>query len=102
MGRRGMPCPDSRKPLPRKPESDVSSPLAASRTSTGGGMSLRAQLCIGTQRTFTLHLLKSDAGTSLVVQWLRTLLPMQGTWDQALVWEDPTCRGATKLMCHNY
>ena len=32
---------------------------------------------------------------SLVVQWLRICLPMQGTQVRALVWEDPTCRGAT-------
>ena len=41
-------------------------------------------------------------GTSLVVQWLRIHLPMQGTRVWALVQEDPTCRGATKPMCHNY
>ena len=29
-------------------------------------------------------------------------LPRQGTRVRALVWEDPTCRGATKPMCHNY
>ena len=28
--------------------------------------------------------------------------PIQGTWVRALVWEDPTCRGATKPMRHNY
>ena len=33
---------------------------------------------------------------SLVAQWLRICLPMQGTRVQALVWEDPTCRGAAK------
>ena len=27
---------------------------------------------------------------------------MQGTWVRALVWEDPTCRGATKPVRHNY
>ena len=27
---------------------------------------------------------------------------MQGTWVQALVREDPTYRGATKPVCHNY
>ena len=27
---------------------------------------------------------------------------MQGTRVQALVWEDPTCSGATKPMNHNY
>ena len=39
---------------------------------------------------------------SLVVQWLRIRLPMQGTWVRALVWEDPTCCGATQPMRHNY
>ena len=39
---------------------------------------------------------------SLVVQWLRICLPMQGTWVRALVWEDPTCRGATGPVSHNY
>ena len=41
-------------------------------------------------------------GASLVAQWLRIRLPMQGTWVRALVWEDSTCRGATKPMCCNY
>ena len=41
-------------------------------------------------------------GTSLVVQWLRICLPMQGTMVRALVREDPTCCGATKPMHHNY
>ena len=40
--------------------------------------------------------------TSLVAQWLRIHLPMQGTWVQALVWEDATCCGVTKPVCHNY
>ena len=31
-------------------------------------------------------------GASLVAQWLRICLPMQGTRVRALVWEDPTCR----------
>ena len=39
---------------------------------------------------------------SLVAQWLRICLPMQGTRVRALVWEDPTCRGATKPVSHNY
>ena len=38
---------------------------------------------------------------SLVVQWLRVCLPMQGTRVRALVWEDPTCRGATGPVSHN-
>ena len=40
--------------------------------------------------------------TSLVAQWLRICLPMQGTQVWSLVLEDPTCRGATKPVCHNY
>ena len=39
---------------------------------------------------------------SLVAQWLRICLPMQETWVWALVPEDPTCRGATKPVRHNY
>ena len=41
-------------------------------------------------------------GASLVAQWLRICLPMQGTRVGALVWEDPTCRGATRPVSHNY
>ena len=39
---------------------------------------------------------------SLVAQWLRVCLPMQGTRVRALVREDPTCRGATGPVSHNY
>ena len=45
---------------------------------------------------------KINKWASLVAQWLRIHLPMQGTPVRALVREDPTCRGATKPMCHNY
>ena len=41
-------------------------------------------------------------GTSLVAQWLRIRLPMQGTRVRALAREDPTCCGATKPVGHNY
>ena len=44
----------------------------------------------------------SEWRTSLVAQWLRIHLPMQGTRVQALVREDPTCHGATKPVRHNY
>ena len=36
------------------------------------------------------------------MQWLRIRLPMQGTQVRALVQEDPTRRGATKPVSHNY
>ena len=39
---------------------------------------------------------------SLVAQWLRICLPMQETRVRALVWEDPTCRGAAGPVSHNY
>ena len=48
------------------------------------------------------HFNKRKYGTSLVAQWLRICLPMQGTWVWALVQEDPTCHAATKPMHHNY
>ena len=41
-------------------------------------------------------------GASLVAQWLRICLPMQGTRVRALVWEDPTCHGATGPVSHHY
>ena len=27
---------------------------------------------------------------------------MQETWVRSLIWEDLTCQGVTKPMCHNY
>ena len=42
------------------------------------------------------------AGTSVVVQWLRICLPMQGARVRALVREDPTCRRAAKSVSQNY
>ena len=34
---------------------------------------------------------KNNLRASLLVQWLRICLAMQGTQVQSLVWEDPTC-----------
>ena len=45
---------------------------------------------------------KTVVGASLVAQWLRISLPVQGTRLRALVREDPTCRGATKPVHHTY
>ena len=41
-------------------------------------------------------------GASLVAQWLRICLTMQGTQIRALVWEDPTCHRVTGPVRHNY
>ena len=56
---------------------------------------------------FLMHQIRSlfktlHNGASLVAQWLRICLLMQGTRVRALVWEDPTCRGATGPVSHNY
>ena len=48
-----------------------------------------------------VYCIKKKVGASLVAQWLRICLPMQGTRVRALVWEDPTCRGATGPVSHN-
>ena len=48
------------------------------------------------------RIFKSSTGTSLMAQWLRICLLMQGTWVRALVREDPTCRGAAEPARHNY
>ena len=76
-------------------------------TSGGGGVILET-LEQGDATVFPLfileifHLLKEHDRTSLVAQWLRIRLPVQGTRVQSLVWEDPTCPGATKPVRHNY
>ena len=46
-------------------------------------------------------ILKVTRGASLVMQWLRIRLPMQGTQVRALVQEDPLCRGAAKPVHHH-
>ena len=55
--------------------------------------------------SFLLSLSRVKSGclwASLVAQWLRIYLSMQETRVQALVREDPTCRGATKPVRCNY
>ena len=65
---------------------------------------VRLQLHLTRDKPRSDHsLLKTlSSGTSLVAQWLRIRLPMQGTWVRSLVWEDPICRAANKPMNHNY
>ena len=45
--------------------------------------------------------IKKSTGASLVAQWLRICLLMQGTRVRAPVWDDPTCRGTTRPVSHN-
>ena len=53
-------------------------------------------------RTAKIVLKKQNLWASMVVQWLGIRLPMQGTRVRALIWENPTCHGATKPVRHNY
>ena len=46
---------------------------------------------VGSRKT---NMKNNLGGASLVAQWLRVRLPMQGTRVRAPVREDPTCRGA--------
>ena len=55
----------------------------------------------GKEYTNQFSLQSKGAGASLVAQWLRICLPMQETRVRALVWEDPTCCGATRPVSHN-
>jgi len=48
--------------------------------------------------THKTHTKIRRSGTSMVVQWLRICLLMQGIQVQSLVWEDPTGLRATKSM----
>ena len=45
---------------------------------------------------------KFPLGISLVVQWLRICLPIQGTWIPSLVRKGLTCHRATMPMHYNY
>ena len=59
-------------------------------------------LCVITIATERKMCEKKIFGASLVAQWLRICLLMQGTRVRALVWEDPTCHGAAGPVSHNY
>ena len=45
---------------------------------------------------------KKEMRASLVVQWKRILLPVQGTRVQSLLQEDPICGRATNSVHFNY
>ena len=46
--------------------------------------------------------IKEEDRASLVAQWLGVCLLMRGTRVRALVWGDPTCRGAAGPVGHDY
>ena len=45
---------------------------------------------------------KNAIGASLVAQWLRVHLLIQGTWVRAPVREDLTCHGAARPVSHGH
>ena len=75
--------------------------VPASWTQRRGGRKNGDWICRGKFSQFKIKVNKK-CRASLVVQWLRICLPMQGTWVQFLVWEDPTCCGAMKPMCQSH
>ena len=52
--------------------------------------------------SFGMHFKNLLQWASLVAQWLGVCLLVRGTRVRALVWEDPTCRGAAGPVSHNY
>ena len=71
----------------------------------GSGITKNYLLCFTLKSLLNFSkmlLIKIYLRASLVAQWLRICLLMQGTWVRALVWEDPTCHGAMKPVSHNY
>ena len=56
------------------------------------------QICLGLFKKKK----KTDLWVSLVVQWVRILLPMQGTQLRSLAQENSTCHWAIKPVCRNY
>ena len=58
--------------------------------------------CDGAKKGFKRLSQEFGSGTSLVAEWIRIQLPVQGTGVQSLVKEDPTACEATKSVCHSY
>ena len=58
------------------------------------GIDIYTLICIKEITNKNLLYKKKKVGASLVAQWLRIRLPMQGTRVRALVRDDPTCRGS--------
>ena len=54
------------------------------------------------EKIWSQNCVKDVFGTSLVVQWLRIRLPMQGTRVRSLVGDSSTCCGATDSVYQDY
>ena len=65
------------------------------------GKTVKAKTVVGKRSSSHLYQ-DREIRTSLVAQWLRIRLPIQGTRVRALGREDPTRRKATEPMHHSY
>ena len=68
----------------------------------GSSMGLTRQRFYWPKHLLFMCFLKSLSRSSQVVQWTGIHLPMQGTWVQSPVREDPMCCRAAKSVYHNY
>ena len=84
---------------PREPRKQILEPTGEFSKVTGYRVNIENQLH---PYIPTVNDWKMKLKGFLVAEWLRICLPMQGTRVRALVWEDPTCRGATRPVSHNY
>ena len=86
------------------PPSNLPSEPPIDRTSREGNQlgSLGKTVCRVPALVSQSRVKKGQLRASLVAQWLRICLLMQGTQVRALVWEDPTCHGAAGPVSHNY
>ena len=57
---------------------------------------------IPTHTTTWMNIKNFMLRASLVAQWIGIHPPVQETWVQSLIREDPTCCGATQAVCPNY
>ena len=91
-----LPCKPGTKLGAQKPGSLHNRPRAWAPKSPPWGRGAGKPPC-QRQRGETHHKKPKDKGeTALVVQRLRTRLPMPGTGVRSMVWEDSTCHRATK------
>ena len=70
--------------------------LAPHHLPPGSPLDSPLQPVLESSQPIWLTVLRKHYGISLLVQWLKICLPMQGTQVQFLDWKDSICRGATK------
>ena len=90
-----------------RPPLSLSEPMARGsrwEIQVPGGKSSREPGRLGQQGRFgegSTVVQKSLSWASLAAQWWRVRQPMQETWVRLLIWEEPTCHGATGPARHS-